>query len=198
MDPNIRIIDLHPDDRDAIAQAAALLLKGFREHNPDGWPDMAAALQEVQESLQPDRISRIAVTEDRKVVGWIGGIGKYKGHVWELHPLVVDPDYQRRGIGRALVKDLEERTAERGGTTIWLGADDEDNMTSIGGIDLYPDVLGHLAQIRNLKGHPYEFYQKLGFVIVGALPDANGPGKPDIFLAKRVPRHADAIRELRQ
>jgi len=32
----------------------------------------------------------------------------------------------------------------------------------------------------------YEFYQKLGFVIVGVMPDANSFGKPDIYLAKRV------------
>lgn len=34
--------------------------------------------------------------------------------------------------------------------------------------------------------HPYEFYQKLGYSIVGVLPDANGFEKPDIFMAKRV------------
>ena len=49
-------------------------------------------------------------------------------------------------------------------------------------------ILEHLAKIRNLRGHPYEFYQKLGFVIVGVIPDANGPGKPDILMTKRVAR----------
>jgi hypothetical protein len=47
-----------------------------------------------------------------------------------------------------------------------------------------------VARIENRRGHPYEFYQKLGFVIVGVLPDANGPGKPDILMAKRVQRTA--------
>jgi aminoglycoside 6'-N-acetyltransferase I len=28
-------------------------------------------------------------------------------------------------------------------------------------------------------GHPYEFYMKIGFSIVGVMPDANGVGKPD-------------------
>lgn len=57
-------------------------------------------------------------------------------------------------------------------------------MTSFGGIDLYPNPLNHLSRKENLRGHPYEFYRKLGFVIVGLTPDANGFGKPDIFLAE--------------
>jgi aminoglycoside 6'-N-acetyltransferase I len=188
MTADIRIIDLRPDNLRAITETASLLFRGFREHNPNGWPDMDAALQEVKESFQKDRISRIAINSNGSVLGWIGGIGKYQGHVWELHPLVIDPDYQRQGIGRALIEDFEKQVKERGGKTVWLGADDEDNMTSIAGIDLYPDVLGHLAKITNLKGHPYEFYQKMGYVIIGALPDADGPGKPDIFMAKSVKR----------
>jgi aminoglycoside 6'-N-acetyltransferase I len=31
-----------------------------------------------------------------------------------------------------------------------------------------------------------EFHQKLGYTVVGVVPDANGPGKPDISMAKRV------------
>jgi aminoglycoside 6'-N-acetyltransferase I len=186
MTEEIRIIDLRPDNAEAITETASLLFRGFREHNPNGWPDMDAALLEVKESLQKDRISRIVIDSNGRVLGWIGGIGKYQGHVWELHPLVVDPDHQQQGIGRALLEDFEKIVKEQKGTTIWLGTDDEDNMTSIAGIDLYPDVLRHLASIKNLKSHPYEFYQKMGYVIIGALPDADGPGKPDIFMAKRV------------
>jgi aminoglycoside 6'-N-acetyltransferase I len=84
------------------------------------------------------------------------------------------------------VADLEAQVRKRGGLTLWLGSDDEDDMTSLSGVDLYADLPGHLARIRNLKGHPYEFYRKSGFVIAGVVPDANGPGKPDILMAKRV------------
>ena len=183
---DVQIINLPPDDEETIRQAAALLVQGFKEHWPDAWSDMDAALEEVRESLGPDRISRVAVDDDGTVLGWIGGVRQYDGHVWEIHPLVVHPDHQGQGIGRALVADLEARVRERGGLTLWVGTDDEDNMTTLSGADLYPNVLEHLAQIRNLRHHPYEFYQKVGFVIVGVMPDANGLGKPDIYMAKRV------------
>ena len=91
-----------------------------------------------------------------------------------------------RGIGRALVADLEVQVRERGGLTMLLGSDDEDDMTTLSGVELYPDIWPHVANIRNLRGHPFEFYQKCGFVIVGVVPDANGLGKPDILMAKRI------------
>jgi aminoglycoside 6'-N-acetyltransferase I len=75
---------------------------------------------------------------------------------------------------------------QQGGLTILLGSDDENDMTSLSGVDLYPDVYTHIQRIRNLRGHPFEFYQKCGFAIIGVVPDANGLGKPDILLAKRV------------
>ena len=180
------IVDLEPGDYELVLQTATLLVEGFKDNWPDAWPNIDAALEEVRESLGEGRISRVAVDEDGAVLGWIGGIPSYEGNVWELHPLVVRADIQRRGIGRALVTDLEERVRERGGFTLWLGTDDETGMTTLSGVDLYPNVLEHLANIRNLRGHPYEFYSKLGFSMIGAMPDANGPGKPDIYMAKRV------------
>ena len=61
-------------------------------------------------------------------------------------------------------------------------------MTSLAGVDLYPDIVGHLARLTNLRRHPFEFYRKCGFSVAGVVPDANGPGKPDILMAKRVRR----------
>ena len=95
---------------------------------------------------------------------------------------------QGKGIGRALVADLEERVKERGGLTITLGSDDVNYQTSLAGIDLFPNVWEHVAHIRNWKRHPYEFYRKQGYVIVGVMPDANGLGKPDILMAKSIVR----------
>ncbi len=190
----MRIDRLSPDAENLIHQVATLLVEGFRENWPDAWPDMDSALQEVRESLGAERISRVALGEGGEVLGWIGGIRQYGGCVWELHPLVVKENFRGRGIGReaqlsrreSLVADLEEQVRERGGLTLWVGTDDENNQTTLAGVNLYPNVWEHIAKIRNLRRHPYEFYQKCGFVIVGVMPDANGAGKPDIYLAKSV------------
>ncbi len=176
----MRIINLNDAGRDVLEQVAILLVDSFKEH----WATFDSAFQEVQESLASDRISRVAVNKNGIVLGWIGGISQYSGNVWELHPLVVRSKFRHQGIGSALVLDLENKVRERGGLTLWLGTDDEDNMTSLSGINLYPNAWKHIANIKNLRGHPYEFYQKLGFVIVGVMPDANGVGKPDIYMAK--------------
>lgn len=179
------ISDLQSDHAAVIEQAAQALVDGFREHWPTAWPDLVAARAEVEQALEPGKLCRVARAADGRVLGWIGGQHAY-ARVWELHPLVVVPSAQGRGIGRALVADLEARVRERGALTLMLGSDDEDDMTTLSGTELYPDVWTHVTVIRNLRGHPFEFYQKCGFVIVGVVPDANGLGKPDILMAKRV------------
>lgn len=181
-----RIVDLRLDAPDLIEQAADLLREAFRNRTQD-WQDLDSTRQEVLASLAPDRISRVALDPSGRVLGWIGGIPMYGGLVWELHPIVVARPHRRQGIGRALVEDLERLVAGRGALTLWLGSDDENGETSASGVDLYADVPGTIRDLRKLRGeHPLEFYLRLGFRVTGLLPDANGPGKPDIFFAKRL------------
>ncbi len=181
----MKIVDLSPDNDKTIREVAELLLEAFA-HIPHWLKDMDGALMQIRESFAPDRISRVALDDDGSALGWIGGIPEYHGNAYELHPLAVKPSAQRRGIGRALVHDSEERARQRGAITVYLGTDDEFGGTTLFGADVYPNVLDHIAAIRNLREHPYEFYQKCGYAIVGIIPDANGFGKPDIFMAKRV------------
>jgi aminoglycoside 6'-N-acetyltransferase I len=182
----VQIVALGPADDRRVRQAAALLVDGFRELAPDAWPTLGSALDEVRASFAADRLSRVALDDDGAVVGWVGAISQYDGRVWELHPVVVAPSRQRQGIGRALVTDLEAILRARGAQTLWLGTDDETGQTSLANVDLYADLPGHLARVRNLGNHPFTFYQRLGFTIVGVMPDANGIGKPDILMAKRI------------
>jgi aminoglycoside 6'-N-acetyltransferase I len=180
------IIDLRADAGELIDHAALLLRDAFRNRTED-WQDLESARQAVLASLAPDRISRVLLHDSGKVLGWIGGIPMYGGRVWELHPIVVAASHRRQGIGRALVQDLERLVEPRGALTLWLGSDDENDETSLSGIDLYSDVPGAIRDLKKLRGqYPYEFYLRLGFRVTGVVPDANGRGKPDIFFAKRL------------
>ena len=182
----MNIISLTSEHERLHQQAAQLLKDAFCEHWPDAWPTMDEAMREIHEMLEAERICRIALDGNGNLLGIIGGIPGYDGNVWELHPLAVQPKLQGQGIGRALVEDFEEQVRKRGGLTVTLGSDDEDSMTSLSDIDLYENTWEKIQNIRNFKGHPFEFYQKMGYVITGVVPDANGVGKPDILMAKRV------------
>ena len=182
----ISIIDLDLTDEKMVTEAAEVLVAAFAPHGPEAWPALADGLAELREFAAEGRICRVALTADGQVVGWIGAIDAYDGPGWELHPLAVAPTFQGQGIGRQLVADLEACVRSKGGIMLFLGTDDLNNQTSVAGLDLFPNPLQHLQQIRNLDRHSFEFYQKQGYVIVGVIPDANGPGRPDILMAKRL------------
>lgn len=182
----MKIITLSPEHDRLIQQAAQLLVDAFREHWPDAWPTLEDGLKEIHEMLESNRICRVALDSQGSLLGIIGGIPSYDGFVWELHPLAVQSSHQGQGIGRALVQDFEEQVRAKGALTITLGSDDEDGMTSLSSVDLYGNLWEKIRDIRNLKNHPFEFYQKLGYVITGVVIDANGIGKPDILMSKRV------------
>ena len=182
----MKIITLSPDHEPLIQQAAQLLVDAFCEHWPDAWPTLEDGLKEVHEMLESERICRIAEDEQGNLLGMIGGIPGYDGNVWELHPLAVKPSEQGRGVGRALVEDFEEQVRAKGGLTITLGSDDEDGMTSLSNVDIYENLWERIRDIRNYKNHPFGFYQKMGYIITGVVPDANGVGKPDILMAKKL------------
>ena len=179
--PRFTIDALRADDTGVIAQAATLLIEAF----PHWMPTMEMARDEVMEALEADRICLVAQADDQ-ILGWIGAIPEYS-HAWELHPLVVRADARRLGVGAALVRALEERVRAAGVLTLYLGTDDDGPApgTSAGGVSLFPDVLSHATRLR-IFDHPAGFYMRQGFEIVGLIPDANGPGKPDILMAKRV------------
>ncbi|HUF40023.1 MAG TPA: GNAT family N-acetyltransferase [Anaerolineales bacterium] len=167
-------------------QAAEILTLAFRAHWPGAWETIEDGREEVAEMLADDRILLAAQSPDGRVLGWIGGIPEYDGNVWELHPLAVYPDFQGQGIGRALVEAFEAEVRKRGGLTIQLGTDDEDGSTSLSNTDLYEDTYRKMAELENYADHPVTFYQKLGYKLIGVMPDANGIGKPDLIMGKRV------------
>lgn len=164
------------------SQAARLL----SEEIPHGWHDEAAARAEIDQLIQDDVLLCFALVENR-VVGFCGMIPQYGNITYELHPLVVKRSHWRQGIGRMLLTRLEDMVYECGGRNVYLGSDDEfpDRQTSLRGVDLYEDFFSHL-QAFDPGEHPTGFYLACGYKLVGVIPDANGPGKPDILMAKRL------------
>ncbi len=139
--------------------------------------------EEIQNCLDESKVLLAAVEGD-VLLGFVGAIPQYGVTAWELHPLAVYQKYQSQGIGTKLCFALENVLRQKGCLTIYLGCDDESDATTLSNTNLFVDTYEKIINIKNINKHPYEFYQKVGYKIVGVIPDANGIGKPDILLAK--------------
>ncbi|MFY9423250.1 MAG: GNAT family N-acetyltransferase [Bacillota bacterium] len=178
-------VDLRTADSDLKEQAAQVLFEAFRRSNTEAWRTIDEARKEVYECTSEEYIC-IGAVEDGRLVGWVGLRPMYDV-TWELHPRVVRPDCQRRGIGRRLVEEVERVARSKGIIGITLGTDDESFQTSLSSKDLDADnVLDELKTITSDGTHPLEFYAKCGYTVVGVIPDANGRRKPDIWMWKRL------------
>lgn len=167
-------------------EQAAAVLNSALSGISSAYSELSLAREEVKSFAgDPERVAFAALRVGR-VIGWIGAIRSYGGHAWELHPLVVHPASGRQGVGRALVSALEKHAAAHGATTLFLGTDDEFGGTNLFERDLYPEPLACLRELKAASGHPFAFYLRVGFFVTGVIPDANGPGKHDIIMAKRI------------
>lgn len=185
----MNIANLTSSDRGLIDALAGLSVRASRMHAPEWLRTVDEARDTIQEALGPRKVCRVLL-DDGNPVGWVAA-GPAWGRVWELHPLLIDPDHQKRGYGRLLVEDIEQFAAAAGALTMQLSTSDTTHATSLSGVDLYGDPLGALSRIDvvdRVAGHSYRFWQKVGYTIVGVLPDAEGPGMPSITLSKRLSR----------
>jgi aminoglycoside 6'-N-acetyltransferase I len=165
---------------------AATVLRTALAKLPSAYQASGEAEAEVKLRLADDDWLGYAVLDDERLVGWIGALRTYD-RGWEIHPLVVAPDRQRRGIGSTLLSALEDRARREGVLTLFLGSDDDYGGTSLFGQDLWPDVAGNAATVEATPhGHALTFYRRHGYQVVGLLPDVNGAGRPDILMAKRL------------
>lgn len=173
----MQIIELSKETIDYNKQAADLLKEAF----PQAYSNCSEA--EICKCLGEDRVA-VAAIDGETLLGFVGAIPQYGITAWELHPLVVDEKYRSQGIGTILCFTLEGILKEKGCLTIYLGSDDENNSTTLSNTNLFQDTFQKIRNIKNMNEHPFEFYEKNGYQIVGVIPDANGIGKPDIWLAK--------------
>lgn len=108
----IRIRHPHDSDYDAIARIRRAVF-------PD-WPITAAEIREFEAEVDPERfVFEKFVAEDRDS-GEVVATGSYHQLPWSFHPdryrlrLTVHPDWQGRGIGRAMMDRLLSELRARG------------------------------------------------------------------------------------
>ena len=186
MEDDVTVRGIPSDEYGYAELLAKVLHETFRQTSPGSWPTVESAFSEVRLQMNPDNINLIACVRDCPVCGWICASPHYEQRVWEIDPLAVHPEFQGRRIGSWLIGETERQVRLRGGITLYAATDDETNSTTLFGKDLYPDPLDMLRSVRTRKLHPLSFYLKNGFTVVGVMPDANGFGKPDIYVAKRL------------
>lgn len=158
----------------------------FKVHAPSWLPSEADATRQVLRATEPGRINRVVLSPDTTPMGWIGVIPINHGRIWEIHPLAIAPAQQGHGYGTMLVQEIERLAAERGVLGLLAGTSDKTGATPLYGIDLYQNPFDVLNQLSSVENHPVVFWTKIGFTIVGVVPDAEGRGKPGISLAKRI------------
>jgi aminoglycoside 6'-N-acetyltransferase I len=173
------------DSAGLVKQAADILFSAFGAINKDAWPTEEKALDTVKECIAEQNICT-GILIDEKLIGWTGLRPMYPT-TWELHPMVIAKEHQGKGYGKLLIHQLEEEARKAGITGIVLGTDDETNSTSLSDCNITgKNIFNEILNIKNKKNHPYEFYKKCGYSIIGVIPNANGPNKPDILMWKNI------------
>lgn len=177
--PLVPLSTLTPVQYDALAQ---LTFEAAAEHAPAWLPTLDDARAELDEAAPKHALVALA---DELPTGWIAAAPAW-GRIWEIHPVIVGVAYQHRGIGRQLVAAVEAIARAHDVLTMMLGTSDNTNATSLANVDLYTATGTHLAGAASHGSHPLAFWQRVGYTVVGVIPDAEGTGKPSIQLAKRL------------
>jgi GNAT superfamily N-acetyltransferase len=143
-DPGLRITVAMPDD-------IGTLRRVYRQASLSNGGDRAKLLAnpdalEFSDTCVREGRARVAVAADGRIVGFVTPLDV--GDRLELEDLFVDPEWMKRGVGRALVADVVETARQRGFSQIVVIA----------------------------NPHALAFYEKVGFVVDREVETRFGPG----------------------
>jgi len=174
------------ESEEIIKKAADLLYITFFEINGNIWlKNENDAFNVVKKCINETNIC-IGIKLENNLIGWVGLRPLYE-KTWELHPIVVKKEFQGKKYGHILLSELENIAYKNGIIGIVAGTDDETNSTSLSEKEINGEnIFEEIKNIRNYKNHPFEFYKKCGYIVVGIIPNANGQNKPDIWLWKDI------------
>ena len=171
---------------DTIKKAAEILYITFTGADRNRWlKNQKEAFDEVKECVEKPNIC-IGIKTVDELIGW-AGIRQMYEKTWELHPMVIKKEYQGKGYGRLLLTEIERMASLKEIIGLVAGSDDETNSTSLSEREINGgNIFDEIKNIKNYRNHPFEFYRKCGYTIVGVIPNANGQNKPDIWLWKDI------------
>lgn len=180
----VDVTGFDPADELRLDEAAGVLYRAASRFS-SLLPTPEAALGELLDITRtPDAMVFVALNLAGEVCGVAGAAPHRSSALLRLYPLVVDPPFQRRGVGRALLGALESGAEARGMTTLLIALEDEAGLTSLSGRSLFPDPLAPMTRFVPPASHPSAFLKRMGFALTGVLPEAAGPGRPEIWFAK--------------
>lgn len=144
--------ELKPSDAARCAELESLLFEG-----DDPWPERAFLAE-----LKAKHIHYVAARAEGKLIGYAGiaRLGRVRPYEYEIHTIGVDPEYQGRGIGRRLVREILELAS---GSVVFLEVR-TDNVPAI------------------------SLYESFGFVNVGLRRRYYRASGADAYTMKRVPQ----------
>lgn len=125
--------------------------------------------------------------ESERVIAFVGVLRHVFPYAYQIEPLIVKEPFRGQGVGGRLLELIEFKLKDEGVRTLFITGPDTTGETSLYNKDLFDGegIVHHLSTVD--YGHEaLSFYTKRGYQVSGVIPEANGAGKPEIMLAKRI------------
>jgi len=183
-----QIIEIDYGDSELIDRLGNIARLAFAETAPNWLSSEESATELVRDCATSNKLGRVCFSSGSNTtddpIGWIGVVKRR--HVWEIHPIAVDPESQGSGAGRKLVEIIADLAKRAGASTLLAATSDETASTNLSGKNLYLDPGQRIKDLKAVDRSPFRFWESVGFTVVGLVPDEEGPGKPGIHLARHL------------